>query len=122
MKNPEVGWVFDSTFSPQGDQVAVFWNGFEPHGRRGLWVLSWPVREARFIAPNLWPVGWSGNADWIYAFEPSTSALVKVSPRTTKIEPVGSFPRGQLRFVRPDPRSAGDCLLAVRGRYGRLDR
>jgi Tol biopolymer transport system component len=112
VNNPEVGWVFDPTFSPQGDQVAVFWNRFEPHGRRGLWVLSWPTREARFIAPDLWPIGWSGNADGIYAFEPSTSAIVKVSPRTTKIEPVGSFPRGQLDScgLTPD-RQAIVCSL-----------
>ena len=125
VKNPEVGWVFEPTFSPRGDQVAVFWNRTDgPQRRRGLWVLSWPAREERFIAPNLWPVGWSEDGDWIYAFEDSTSAIVKVSPRTTKIEPVGSFPRGGslTELVQPDPRSAGDCLLAVRGRYGRMDR
>jgi Tol biopolymer transport system component len=97
VKHPEVGWVFDPTFSPQGDQVAVDWNRTDgPQRRRGLWVLSWPAREERFIALNLIPVGWSENGDWIYAFEESTNAIVKVSPRTTKIEPVGSFPRGQL--------------------------
>ena len=97
VKNPEAGWVFDPTFSPQGDQVAVHWNRTDgPQRRRGLWVLSWPAREERFIAPNLRPVGWSENGDWIYAFEDSKSEIVKVSPRTTKIEPVGTFPRGQL--------------------------
>jgi Tol biopolymer transport system component len=94
VNNPEVGWVFEPTFSPRGDQVAVWWNRSD--GRRGLWVLSWPARKERFIAPSLWPVGWSEDDDWIYAFEESTSTIVKVSPRTTKIEPVGSFPRGQL--------------------------
>ena len=97
VKNPEAGWVFDPTFSPQADQVAVHWNRTDgPQRRRGLWVLSWPAREERFIAPNLRPVGWSENGDWIYAFEDSKSEIVKVSPRTTKIEPVGTFPRGQL--------------------------
>lgn len=115
VKNPEVGWVFDPTFSPQGDQVAVFWNRYEPHGRRGLWVLSWPAREGRFVAPDLWPVGWSGNADWIYAFEPSTSAIVKVSPRTMKIEPVGNFPRGQLDSCGLSPdRQTIVCSLSER--------
>ena len=97
VKNPEVGWLFEPTFSPRGDQVAVYWNRIDgPQRRPGLWVLSWPSREARFIAPNLVPVGWSEDSDWIYAFEHSASTIVKVSPRTTKIEPVGSFPRGQL--------------------------
>ena len=95
VKNPEVGWVSFPTFSPRGDQVAVYWNRTDgPQRRPGLWVLSWPAREERFIARSLWPIGWSENGDWIYAYEVSTSAIVKVSPRTTKIEPVGSFPRG----------------------------
>ena len=97
VKNSEVGWVFDPAFSPQGDQVAVYWNRTDgPQRRRGLWVLSWPAREERFVAPGLSPVGWSEHGDWIYAFEESKSAIVRVSPRTTKIEPVGSFPRGLL--------------------------
>jgi Tol biopolymer transport system component len=105
VKNPEAGWIFEPTFSPEGDQVAVFWNRIDgPQQRRGLWILSWPAREARFIAPNLWPVGWSENGDWVYAFEHPTSQIVKVSPRTTRVEPVGSFPEGTLY--------AGSCNLA----------
>jgi Tol biopolymer transport system component len=97
VKNPEVGWIFEPTFSPQGDQVAVFWNRIDgPQQRRGLWVLSWPSREARLIAPDFVPFGWSEDSDWIYAFEHSMSTIVRVSPRTTKIEPLGSFPRGHL--------------------------
>jgi Tol biopolymer transport system component len=97
VKNPEVGWLFEPTFSPQGDQLAVYWNRIDgPQRRQGLWILSWPAREARFIATNLVPVGWSADSQWIYAFEYSMSSIVKVSPRTTKIESVGSFPRGRL--------------------------
>ncbi len=97
VKNPEAGWLFEPTFSPQRDQVAVFWNRIdEPQQRRGLWLLSWPSREERFIAPNLVPVEWTADSRWIYAFEPSMSTIVKVSPQTAKIEPVGSFPRGRL--------------------------
>ena len=115
VKNPDVGWVFEPTFSPRGDQVAVYWNRTDgPQRRRGLWVLSWPGREERFIAPNLEPVGWSANSDWIYAFEASKSAIVKVSPRTTKIEPVGSFPEARFSggpcSVTPD-RQAIICSL-----------
>ena len=97
VKNPEVGWVFEPRFSPQRDQVAVWWNRTDgPQRRRGLWILSWPAREERLIGPNLRPVGWSEDGNWIYALEESASAIVKVSPRTTKIEPVGSFPQGRL--------------------------
>jgi hypothetical protein len=37
------------------------------------------------------PVG-----EWIYALEESTAAIVKVSARTSKVEPVGKFPQGAL--------------------------
>ena len=104
VENPEVGWVFDPAFSPQGDQVALYWNRTDgAQRRRGLWVLSWPAREERFIAPNLRPAGWSEKGDWIDAFEDSKSEIVKVSLRTAKIESVGAFPRGQL--------SGGSCGL-----------
>jgi serine/threonine protein kinase/WD40 repeat protein len=107
VKNPEVGWVFEPHFSPRGDQVAVFWNRAEgTELERGLWLLSWPGREARKLAPNLWPFGWSVNGDWIYAYEASTSAVVRVSPRTSTIEPVGSFPQGTLEVPE-----VSDCSL-----------
>ena len=106
--NPEVGWIFEPHFSPRGDQVAVTWkrSGVKTVG---LWVLSWPARDARFIAPNLWPVGWSANSDWIYAYQASTRAIVRVSPRTSTVEPVGSFPQGSLGYsacsLTPDRQS-----------------
>ena len=125
VKNPEVGWLFEPAFSPHGDQVAVHWNRTDgPQRRRGLWVLSWPAREERFIAPNLQPIGWSENGDWIYAFEDSKSEIVKVSPRTTKIEPVGTFPRGQLfggSCSLTHDRQATICSL-YRERCRRVDR
>jgi Tol biopolymer transport system component len=100
VKDPEVGWIFEPHFSPRGDQVAVFWNRAEgAEIKRGLWLLSWPAREARKVAPNLWPFGWSGDGDWIYAYEASTRAIVRLSPRTSKIEPVGSFSQGTVAGV-----------------------
>jgi Tol biopolymer transport system component/tRNA A-37 threonylcarbamoyl transferase component Bud32 len=106
VKDPEVGWVFEPHFSPRGDEVAIFWNRSEAGKiRRGLWVLSWPQREARKLASNLWPLGWTAHGDWIYAYEPGTTAVVRVSPRTAKIEPVGNFPRGTLEET--------DCSMTV---------
>ena len=97
VKNPEVGWIFEPTFSPRGDQVALYWNRRQgSKGMPGLWVLSWPSREERYLAPKLTPVGWSENGEWIYAWEESTSAIIRVSPRTARIEPIGKFPRGEL--------------------------
>ena len=110
VKDP-VGYIFEAHFSRRGDQVAVYWNRKEP----GLWVLSWPSREARFVAPDLTPFGWSANSDWIYAYERSTRVIVRVSPRTSKIEPVGSFPQGSFEgsacSLTPDRQSIVCALL-----------
>jgi Tol biopolymer transport system component/tRNA A-37 threonylcarbamoyl transferase component Bud32 len=117
VRNPEVGWVFVPHFSPRGDQVAVMWNRVDGTQtiKRGLWLLSWPAREARLLAPNLWPFGWSENGDWIFAYEESTRAIVRVSPRTSRIEPVGNFPQGSLGSypcsLTPDRQSIV-CALA----------
>jgi hypothetical protein len=101
------GYASYPHFSPNNEQVAIFWM---TRGT-GLYVLSWPSREPRFLAPNLAPIGWSQDGEWIYALQAvqpfkaqnSTNALVRVSPRTSKVEPIGSFPRGYL--------TRGSCSL-----------
>jgi Tol biopolymer transport system component len=116
VKNPEVGWVFDPSFSPRGDRVAVFWNRKDSTGpKAGLWILSWPSREAQFVAPALNPIGWSEDSEWIYAYEQSTREVVRVSPRSSKIERVGSFPQGSLEdaacSLTPERQSVVCALL-----------
>lgn len=54
VKSPEVGWVFNPRFSPNADEVAVYWNRREG-GDPGLWLLSWPDRIARFLQPVCGP-------------------------------------------------------------------
>jgi hypothetical protein len=113
------GYASYPHFSPNNEQVAIF--GITR--RTGLYVLSWPSREPRFLAPNLAPIGWSQNGEWIYALQAvqpfkahnSTSALVRVSPRTSEVELIGTFPRGYLTrgscSLTPD-RQAIVCALA----------
>ena len=103
VKNPEVGWVLSRTFRLAVTRSRSSGIGRPGPDQRRSWVLSWPGREARFVAPNLWPVGWSGNGDGFKWYQASTRTVVRVSPRTSKIEPVGSFPQGALE--------GGDCGL-----------
>jgi hypothetical protein len=109
MKPSELSFPFHPHFSPNGEHVAIF---NVVAGRTGLWVLSWPSRELRFLAPNVDPIGWSQDSEWIYGSQnltnplvraDSTNALVRVSPRTSRVEPIGSFPRGSLTL--------GSCSL-----------
>ena len=82
------GYASYPQFSPNNEQVAIFWIT----SRSGLYVLSWPSREPRFLAPNLAPIGWSQDGEWIYALQAappykaqnSTSALMRVSLRTSQ--------------------------------------
>ncbi len=50
LKANSVGAVSWPRFSPRGDQVAVFWNRTNTkNGPRGIWLVSWPGREERFL-------------------------------------------------------------------------
>jgi Tol biopolymer transport system component len=129
VKDPSVGWVFDPEFSPSGDQVAVFYNRKDRTASlfnfvlgRGLWTLSWPAREERFLAPELSPAGWSPDGQWIYALATSGHpAIVRVSARTGTVEPVGTIPVGSPRpwgelggcDVTPDGRAVVCSVGAV---------
>lgn len=57
------GWIFDPHFSPGGREVAVMWNRPRP---RGLWVLTWPERAARFLAEDRWPLGWTPDGKEVF--------------------------------------------------------
>jgi len=101
------GYASYPQFSPNNEQVAIFWIT----SGSGLYLLSWPAREPRLLAPNLAPIGWSQDGEWIYALQAvqpfkaqnSSSALFRVSPRTSRVELIGSFPRGYL--------TRGSCSL-----------
>jgi serine/threonine protein kinase/Tol biopolymer transport system component len=119
MRTDAGGYASHPQFSPDNRQVAIFWIT----KKSGLYVLSWPSRDVRFLASDLAPIGWSQDGEWIYALQAvqpfkapnSTGALVRVSARTSRVEPVGSFPRGYLTrgacSLTPD-RQAIICALA----------
>jgi Tol biopolymer transport system component len=84
------GWLIRVRFSPRGDRIAAFWNR---QGKgTGLWVLTWPGREARFLGSGLWPVEWSADGRWIYAHQHGDGVMLRVSPETGKSEVAGTFP------------------------------
>ena len=63
------GWLFNPRFSPRGDHVAVFWNRADRKQGLGLWIISWPGRAERFVKEGLYPISWSPDGEWIYAFD-----------------------------------------------------
>ena len=98
------GFVFSPTFSPRTDDMAIFWNG----ARRGLYLISGPGREPRFVAAELAPLGWSADGEVIYAHVAlGGNALYAVSARTGDIRRLTTMSEGSIRNgdITPDRRS-----------------
>ena len=91
VKDATVGWVFQPVFSPRGDQIAVEWNRMRDIDD-GLWIMSWPARDERRLATSMSPIGWSADAEWVYAFIHGRRDVFRVSVRTGKPERIGSLP------------------------------
>jgi dipeptidyl aminopeptidase/acylaminoacyl peptidase len=91
------GWVFFPHVSPTGRTVAVFWN--RPP-TRGLWSLTWPAREDRFVLKNARPFGWSADSRFVYALESSegrfdrNTSIVRVNIDTGRVDQIARPPKG----------------------------
>jgi len=107
-KEPAQGFVFVPRFSPKGNRVAVYEN--RPDAR-GLWILSWPEREESFLAPNLYPDGWSPDGEWIYGHQSGSATIVKVSLRNGRVQTVATFPAEGLTMDACDLSSNGQALV-----------
>jgi dipeptidyl aminopeptidase/acylaminoacyl peptidase len=93
LTNEPLSYVFAAQLSLQRDRVAIFrlnQSGF------GLSTVSLVDRAEHFLVPNLVPVGWSPDAEWIYAHQTSSPTIVKVSTRSREVRPVSTFPVGRL--------------------------
>jgi len=65
IKESEGGWLFNPRYSPDGNEIAVFWNR---GSSRGIWVLSPKTGERRSLYPgNYLPVGWTLDGRGVYA-------------------------------------------------------
>jgi serine/threonine-protein kinase len=92
LKDSSLGYSFSPSLSKRGDRVAMLWN----RKPSGLWVISWPAREERFLAARISPIGWSADDQWIYGYAAPDSTIVRVSAAEGKVEPVTSFSTGTI--------------------------
>ena len=95
-------------FSPNNEHVAIFWIT----RRSGLYVLSWPSREPRLLAPDLAPIGWSQDGEYLTLCRQCSPSKRKTrrarscsSLRTSKVELIGSFPTEYLKAGVVQPHS-----------------
>jgi Tol biopolymer transport system component len=109
------GSVSGPIFSPRDDQVVLLWTRPE---RPGLWVLTWPGREDRFLTSEYArPLGWSPDGLWIYALRNSGQHVLRISARTGDIEIATTFKTGRISSgdVTPDGRYVVCSVLEYRG-------
>ena len=59
------GFVFSPQYSPDGSQVAVYWNRLP---RAAIWLVTLePYSERVLTDTALDPIGWSADGTWVYA-------------------------------------------------------
>jgi Tol biopolymer transport system component len=73
-----VGWMFHPLVSPDGRMVLVFWN--RTWEGASLWLIDTVSGEERSLHTSLttWPIGWSHDGQWIWAWDSRGSATPKV--------------------------------------------
>jgi Tol biopolymer transport system component len=72
--NPERGWVFGPR--PFGNQMAMYWN---ERSNRGLWLMPPAPGTERFLAPGVWPLGWSADGATVVGFDAGAGTVVSVT-------------------------------------------
>jgi serine/threonine protein kinase len=89
VKEESVGWMFTATYSPDGEDLAVYWNR-QP--TPGLWVISFKDRSERFtgVEGGIYPIGWSPDGKWIYAHKDNDYLMIDVE--SSKIETLPTIP------------------------------
>ena len=93
--DPSVGFVWALRVSPKRDQVAVARS--RDGTSMGLWLIGWPDRRERLLTPSkLWPIAWSPDGSFIYAFR--GNEVVRVSAATGAVQSVGRFPVGLITY------------------------
>lgn len=89
VQDDSVGWIFDPCYSPNGKQLAVYWNR-KPSGP-GLWILSINDKSARLLKEGMiFPIGWSTDAKWVYAYD--QQGIAKISVQTAESERMPQIP------------------------------
>jgi Tol biopolymer transport system component/tRNA A-37 threonylcarbamoyl transferase component Bud32 len=84
------GWTFWPEYSPDGAQIAIYWNRWE----RGIWLVDLANASPVRVVEGWWqPLGWSADGRFIYA-------------------------RGEDRAIRRIPRSGGTGVVVTAPEVG----
>lgn len=107
VKDDSVGWIFQPSFSPDGKQVAVFWNRSP---MRGMWLITLnPYSEQPLLNGSAENLRWSSDGKSIF-----TTSFSKVDVHTGKQEqlaPLKNNAYSDLDFQLMDCTGDGRTLL-----------
>lgn len=98
VSNDSVGWMFNASYSPDGQTVAAYWNRSDA---RGLWLFSLVDGSQEQLVKFLdtsgayYPLKWSSDGQWIYATNPtsSTQQIVQISVDNGEIQELMTLPQ-----------------------------
>ena len=68
ISNDSVGWVFNPCLSPDGLNIAVWWNRSPIKTSKGLWLISQDSSQKLVMLGAIYPIRWSEDGRWVYAF------------------------------------------------------
>jgi Tol biopolymer transport system component len=90
VKNDSVGWMFTPIPSPDGKNVAVFWNR-KP--QRGTFLISLEdTSQVPTGPPGGWPLGWSPQATALYVIGESPHQIYRVPTQRGEGVVIGTSP------------------------------
>jgi Tol biopolymer transport system component len=94
--NSSVGWIFDATYSPDGDKVAVCWHRYEAElgrKRQSLWVVSVEDSSQFHVSTmDLEPLRWSPDGEWIYARVSRSSPICRIRGTGGAVDTLATLP------------------------------
>jgi Tol biopolymer transport system component len=85
LSSESAGWIFGPRSSPDGTQLAVYWNRSPLKEGTGTWLLPFAAGAVsgaprRLQAGFTWPLGWSADGRLLYLFEQAPAPRVLVIP------------------------------------------
>ena len=108
--NDSVGWIFSPSFSPDGNQVAVFWNRA---GGPGTWVISLEDSSQTLVHTGS-PMGWTADGQFVYVQEDDSDDMLLVPSTGGEASIVATMPFGNAYCVPVERRDVLDLVCTVR--------
>jgi Tol biopolymer transport system component len=94
------GFRFSPLGSPGGDLFAFLWTRVsrnsetrsDESGQSGMWIATYGGGDAKLAIPLAYPIGWSPDGEWIFAWRIDGRFLCRFSTVTGIVDSLGTVP------------------------------